>query len=107
MKSELSSRRPGRLGAVGRRAVGFFRRAARAGGSIVGGVLFASVYLIALAGLVGFAILAGGCALNQRSVDKKILESEIMVFDETDPNRDVAGGELDVGGGGSGGAGSC
>lgn len=84
------------------------RQARRAIAGFAGGgyALFvgAAFVVVAVVALVG-ALLGSGCALTERIVDRDILSSPEMAFDDRDPDRDLAGDF--GGGGGSGGGGGC
>ena len=90
-----------------RQTIGAVRRAASVIGTIVSGTLLTALCGFAALFIILSALLAAGCSIAKRPVDKTVLESEVMAIQDTDPNRDIAGGELEVGGGSGGGGGSC
>ncbi len=66
--------------------------------AIVFGVAFVAVAALA----VVFGLLGSGCALSERIVDRDIISSPEMAFDERDLDRDLPGGDIGSGGGGGG-----
>jgi hypothetical protein len=74
---------------------------AGAGYALFVGAAFVVVAVVALIGV----LLGSGCALTERVVDREIISSPEMAFDDLDLDRDLPGGDLGGGGGGGGGGG--
>lgn len=74
---------------------------------MVGATLVALLLLAASALLFATAFFGTGCAFTERVVDRTILSSPEMRFDDLDPDRDLPGGGFGGGGVGGGGAGAC
>ena len=71
--------------------------------AVVFGILFVAVAALT----VIFGLLGSGCALTERIVDREIISSPEMAFDERDLDRDLPGGDIGSGGVGGGGGAGC
>ncbi len=68
-------------------------------------VVFGVAFVAVAALTVIFGLLGSGCALSERIVDRDIISSPEMAFDERDLDRDLPGGDIGGGGGAGGGSG--
>ncbi len=90
---------------TGSRGPSLLRRLGRAIVTLAGAacaVVFGIAFVTVAALTVIFGLLGSGCALSERIVDRDIISSPEMAFDERDLDRDLPGGDLGSGGGGGG-----
>jgi len=85
-----------------------FRVAGRFAATSVGAVVVSLLFMLATLAMLGAVVFGAGCAFTQKVVDRTLLKSPTMKFEDLDRDRDLqditglAGGE-----GGGGGGGGC